>query len=274
MNEISKISDVVDTTDCLEAIGTCKCMKNFLFVIVLVCLLLLQGVFWLHTTGNIDMGEEAVAVVIATTEVQGEEASPAAAATKVQDEEADKVPAAVKTEEEAQAGKAVKKVAGEETVADEETVAETSQEPVVSTMSRYVTPKYAHAVGLIRVCNFVLIVTATLYSLVLLVSLKVSLIGRLGGISHISKAFFLSLFALAVLLPWQSLFSGFAVGSIYAPDELFSGWTLWGETLVSKIFYYLRFSGLWLLALLLIMMAQCRCGKWSRTTLKRLGVLR
>lgn len=260
MNEMSKISDVVDTTDCLEAIGACKCMKNFLFVIVLVCLLLLQGVFWLHTTGNIDMGEEAVAVVTATTEVQGEEV--------------DKVPAAVKTEEEAQAGKAVKKVAGEETIAGEETVAEIAQEPAVSKMSKYVTPKYAHAVGLIRVCNFVLIVTATLYSLVLLVSLKVSLIGRLGGISHISKAFFLSLFALAVLLPWQSLFSGFAVGSIYAPDELFSGWTLWGETLVSKIFYYLRFSGLWLLALLLIMMAQCRCGKWSTTTLKRLGVLR
>ena len=260
MNEMSKISDVVDTTDCLEAIGACKCMKNFLFVVVLICLLLLQGVFWLNTTGNIDMGEEAVQAPAATVDVQ--------------DEQPDKAPVTVKTAEDTQAGEAVKKVTGQENEAVEETVADVTQEPAVDKISKYVTPKHAHAVGLIRVCNFVLIVTATLYCLVLLVSLKVSLIGRLGGISHISKAFFLSLFALAILLPWQSFFNGFAVGAIYAPEELFSGWTSWGDTLVCKIFYYLRFSGLWLLTLLLIMMAQCRSGKWSRTTLKRLGVLR
>jgi hypothetical protein len=262
MNEMSKISDVVDTTDSLEAIGACKCMKNLLFAIVLVCLLLLQGVFWLNRTGNIDMVEEAAPVATVKADVP--------------DEQSGKAPVAKKTAEEAQADEAVKKVAGEDNEAGEESVAKIAQEPAVNTISKYkyVIPKYAHVVGLIRVCNFVLIVTSTLYCLVLLVSLKVSLIGRLGGISHISKAFFLSLFALAILLPWQSLFSGFAMGAIYAPDELFSGWTLWGETLVSKILYYLRFSGLWLLALLLIMMAQCRSGKWARTTLKRLGVLR
>lgn len=262
MNEMSKINDVVDTTDCLEAIGVCKCMKNFLFVIILICLLLLQGVFWLKTTGNIDMGEETEPVQAAKADVQ------------VETPDKDQVASKTGTEEDVQAGKAVEKVAGQEGKAAEETAEGVIQKPAIKKISKYVVPKYAHAVRLVRVCNFVLIITGTLYCLVLLVSLKVSLIGRLGGISHISKAFFLSLFALAILLPWQSFFNGFAMGAIYAPDELFTGWTSWCDTLVSKIFYYLRFSGLWLLALLLIMMAQCRSGKWSRTTLKRLGVLR
>ena len=283
MNEISKINDVVDTTDCLEAIGACKGMKNFMFIIVLVCLLLLQGIFWLNVTGNIDMGEEPVPTATADTPVPE-------AATEVPQEQSEKVDAVAKTVEEVQADKVVKEVAAEDNEVaekpvadiakepaasiDEEPAASIDEEPATNKISRYFIPKHGHAVGLIRVCNFVLILTATLYSLVLLISLKVSMIGRLGGINHISRAFFLSLFALVILLPWQLLFNGFALGAIYASDELFNGWTLWGDTLMCRVFYYLRFSGLWLLALLLIMLAQCRSGRWARTTLKRLGVLR
>ena len=40
-------SNLLDTTDCLEAVGVFKGWKNFLFVILLICILLLQACFWL-----------------------------------------------------------------------------------------------------------------------------------------------------------------------------------------------------------------------------------
>jgi hypothetical protein len=136
-------------------------------------------------------------------------------------------------------------------------------------------PKYEHACVAIRLCNFVLIISATIYCLILLMSIKISLIGRLGGISHISKAFFLSLFALIILLPWQGLFEGVVLGAIYLPAELFSKFVLTDEsTLVCKIMYFARFSGMWGLSLLLLLCAQLRSAKWSKTTLRRLGILR
>ena len=46
-------SNLVDTTDYLEAVGVCRCWKNFLFIIIIICLLLLQISFWLVDTGYV-----------------------------------------------------------------------------------------------------------------------------------------------------------------------------------------------------------------------------
>ncbi len=51
MKTITRTSDLVETTDCLEAVGVLRGWKNFLFIIVAVCLFLQQGSFWL-----VDMG--------------------------------------------------------------------------------------------------------------------------------------------------------------------------------------------------------------------------
>ena len=39
MDDKSTLNDVVDTTDCLEAIGAFKAMKNLFFVIAFVCVI-------------------------------------------------------------------------------------------------------------------------------------------------------------------------------------------------------------------------------------------
>jgi hypothetical protein len=44
--ESEKQEELLCTTDCLEAVGAFKAMKNFLFVIIVICLLLLQISFW------------------------------------------------------------------------------------------------------------------------------------------------------------------------------------------------------------------------------------
>jgi len=50
-------SSLLDTTDCLEAIGVFRGWKNFFFIIVVLCLLLLQISFWVVNTGYITAKE-------------------------------------------------------------------------------------------------------------------------------------------------------------------------------------------------------------------------
>ena len=254
MNENKKTDDIVDTTDCLEAVTAFKAMKNFLFLIIIICLLLLQGAFWLDYTGCIDKTEsEAIRPVIAA-ETPGQ--------------------AAVGAETiDAQAQRATKDIV-DKSKKPSEFVATYAPSQKIKVPVIYVYKSW-HLVCLIKSCNFILIIAAALYCLTLLVSIKISLVGRLGGINHISRAFFLSLFALVILLPWQRCFGGIIAGAIYAPEELFQTLPVAIEaSLIDQILYYLRFTGLWLIATLLIIFAQIRSIRWTKATLRRLGILR
>jgi hypothetical protein len=126
----------------------------------------------------------------------------------------------------------------------------------------------------IRLVNAVLILTASLYCLTLLFSLKVSLHGRLGGINHISRAFFLSLLMLVLLLPWQKVFGGVVTGAIYTPAELIK-WHAADKTddVFHTVLYYLRFSGYGALILLLLVLSQYRSLRWAKAILRRLEII-
>jgi len=259
MNETEKTSDIVDTTDCLEAVTAFKAMKNFLFLIIIICLLLLQGAFWLDYTGRIDQTEsEAIRPVIAA-ETPGQAAvgaetidAQARLATEDISDKSGQSPESASTAVLSDAGSDKTKAAGEK-----------------------FSFKCRQIIFLIKGCNFILIIAAALYCLTLLVSIKISLVGRLGGINHISRAFFLSLFALVILLPWQRCFGGIIAGAIYAPEELFQTLPVAIEaSLIDQILYYLRFTGLWLVVTLLIIFAQFRSIRWTKATLRRLGILR
>ena len=50
-------NNLLDTTDCLEAVGVFRGWKNFLFLIIILCLLLLQTLFWLVSTGYVKTGD-------------------------------------------------------------------------------------------------------------------------------------------------------------------------------------------------------------------------
>ena len=116
-------------------------------------------------------------------------------------------------------------------------------------MFRY-KPRCQDVAVALKISNFIFIITATMYCLTLLMGLKISLTGRLGGISHISRAFFISLFALVVLMPWQVMLPGVIFGALFTPSELLCQWH---NTVQNSTFWlvmcYLRFAGLWLAAL-------------------------
>ena len=255
MNEgQDKQSNLIDTTDCLEAIGVFRGWKNFLFIIAICCLLLLQASFWLVNTGYVkadDTKTDIPAVVTEDTEKTDETIKRVAA-------EPDKIQ------------EAAKQVVAEPNQPTEAVPQQTKPQKT----GLHFGIKFKRLAGLIRFFNFVLILTASLYCLTMLFSLKVSMLGRLGGINHISRAFFLSLAFLVLLLPWQRFFTGIIVGAMYTPQELLNSYAAARDSnIFGKTLYYLRFTGYWLVVLLLLIFSQLRNSRWAKAILRRLEVI-
>jgi len=232
-NQMGK-SDLLDTTDCLEAVGVFRGWKNFLFVVIALCLLLLQVSFWLVNTGYIKIGEQAA------------------------------------TDKPAVADSNAVGMAAEVNEGLKVTVQPPQQHLALFSIT------FKHLAWLVRIVNVVLVLAATLYCMTMLFGLKISLIGRLGGISHISRAFFLSLVMLILLLPWQSVFGCVVVGAIYTPCELVKccGPGAAGCCgIFGNILFYFRFSGYWLLIVLLLILSQLRSARWTKAILRRLEVI-
>ena len=57
-NGTNKPQNLIDTTDCLEAIGVFRCWKNLFFTITFISLLLLQGAFWYVNLGYLDTEQD------------------------------------------------------------------------------------------------------------------------------------------------------------------------------------------------------------------------
>ena len=243
--EKDKQDNLLDTTDCLEAVGVFRGWKNLLFVIAVCCLVLLQVFFWLVNTGH---------VKVKADEPLKADTSAAVAKDKGQIEEAAK-----------------RATAGEPNKPAESTAKQVPQQKGRSFFGEI---KFKNLARLVRFFNFLLIPVAALYCLTMLFSLKVSMLGRLGGINHICRAFFLSLIFLVLLLPWQRFFAGIVVGAMYTPGELSSSVEAVREGGVfDKILYYLRFTGYWLLVLVLLVFSQLRSARWSKAILRRLEVI-
>lgn len=261
----NKTPDLLDTTDCLEAIDAIRRTKNLFFLIILLCLLISGLVFCLDRTGRIDRTGCAICQVCTS----------ACAAAK---EDSASLPAQVQSDTEIRTiAQAVISDAPQPQVeqADEVAADPNAKSPKpMPAIFRY-KPGCQNVIIALKISNFILVLAAAMYCLVLLIALKVSLTGRLGGISHITRAFFISLLAFVLLLPWQVLLPGIVAGAIYTPQELLCQWhMIIQDSTFWLVMCYLRFAGLWLVALVLLFWAQIRAGKWSRATLRRLGLVR
>jgi hypothetical protein len=262
--EQNQQKNLIDTTDCLEAIGVFRGWKNFLFVVVILCLLLLQVSFWLVDTGCI------------TAEQVGSDKASAAASPAS--------PAGVRASDPQQTAEAAKvkeniKKAAEQVVAEPNIPTEAAPQQLQSKLVNFrFKVEFKHLAWLINFVNFVLVFAAILYCLTMLFSIKVSLLGRLGGINHICRAFFLSLVFLVLLLPWQipwrRFFAGEIFGAMYTPGDLLSSFAALKDSgILYKVFYYSRFNGYWLVAMLLLIFSYIRSSRWAKATLRRLEVI-
>jgi len=236
-------SHMIETTDCLEAVGVFRGWKNFFFLLVVICLLLSQVSFWLIDRGIVQ--------------------SPAA-------EKASAVDAATVTDVET-----LTETAAADTIAaigeDSEVSEDQDGGPLGASLLSAV--DFERLGRVVQLVNGILVVTAVLYCMAMFFSLMVSLIGRLGGINHVSRAFFLSLIMLMLVTPWQSLLESSVVGVIFSSGELEKWLPGKSETLVNTILYYLRFSGYWLVVMLLLIMSQVRSARWTKAILRRLEII-
>jgi hypothetical protein len=227
--------DMIDTTDSLEAVAVFRGWKNIFFIIVLVGLLLTQAAFWL-----VDLG------VVKVT--PGPEGTPQV--TRVG-------------------------TAGE---ASRQTATDVNQPIAVTAKGRFAAGfvqklDFGYLARTVEVVNGILIVAAMLYCLTLFFGLMVSLVGRLGGINHISRAFTLSLIMLVLILPWQNVLGSSVVGVIYTPAELTRWLAAKGDSTANMVIYYLRFTVYWVALVLLLLLSQARSTRWSKAILRRLEII-
>ncbi len=226
---------VIDTTDCLEAVGVFRGWKNFFFLLVVICLVLAQACFWL--------------VDLRLVEIPDVPMDPIAEA------------AAVST-----------------AAAEAMAAADNASSPPPQVQSRVRLPlveklTWDQLKRAIEVVNGVLILMAGLFCLAMFFSLTVSLIGRLGGINHIARAFFLSLMMFVLVVPWQEIIGSSVIGVAYTPAELAKWVSDKGAGLTHTILYYLRFSAYWFLVILLAFLSQARSARWTKAILRRLEII-
>ena len=326
----ARTQNMIDTTDALEAVGACQSMKNFLFTLIVIGLVLCQAVFWMNHFGLIN--KKGCSACQGTVQKSCSPGACSSEATVCPQESCPKslpeakaaktglillaatVELAQQTEPvviEAEEGKAIEQAIDEIVESANQTQPEAgilleketdmmpAEIPAEAATPEMLEPQVLpeetetadetatidplslfrisapFAAGLVAVCNFIITVSAILYCLSLLMCLKISLAGRLGGINHITRAFFISLFLLVVITPWQAVLPKVLIGTIWLPGELLcGGWAKADSSIFWKVMFYLRFCGLPLVALWLLLWTQIRSGKWTRATLRRLGVVR
>jgi len=222
---------MIETTDCLEAVGVFRGWKNFFFLMVLLSLLVTQISFWLVDVKYVELPAAPSETATAETPTSG----------------------LLPTDPNAPA----------------------EAEPAGGKFGLDFLKKlnYSHLARTIDLVDGVLVVTAALYCMAMFFSLMVSLIGRLGGINHISRAFFLSLIMLVLILPWQKLIESSVVGAVYMSEDLITWSAYKTQSILTTILYYMRFAGYWAVVMLLLIMSQTRSARWTKAILRRLEII-
>jgi hypothetical protein len=234
MNQIlANQGNIIETNDSLEAVNVFRRWKNVFFGLLLGCLLLTQAAFWMIDLKII--------------------ARPATSKKTISSLETAAVPAATTVSE-----------AGE---ADKAAVMSTS---FVGGMLAKL--DYAHIARAVELVDSILIVVGVLLVATTFFGLQVSLVGRLGGLHHISRALALALVAVVVLVPWQRL--GLSMpGVTWTPDELTRWLSAKTTDIVSIVIFYLRFTGYWAAVVLLLLLFQARSTRWSKSIAHRLKMI-
>ena len=275
--------NIIDTTDCLETVAVFKAAKNFFFIVCFLSLLVTQGIFWSNQIGLLDIAEPAVADVDdhsatpESTKLAAIDQTVREAVDAMNAEPADETAAAEKAETavEGEADTAVKDNGAAIADTDESAGPGAVSKAVVTVKDYMFEPDWTLYTVILKLCNSILIFSALMYCLILLLILKVSLVGRLGGMAWISSAFIASLLFLMFLIPWQTIFTGLCIaGTIYTPSELVDWYTAkQNNGTAFTILFYLRFVMLWLITIIILVSAQLRSRRWAHGSLKRLGLV-
>ena len=129
---------------------------------------------------------------------------------------------------------------------------------------------------LLKFFNTLICFMALLYCLSLLIGMIFCIVGRLGGLAESGKAFFLSLFVLVLIVPWQPWFIGRTSVILFSYQELVARYverTTYVTALSwESLAYYVRFVGCALVTTLLLFAAGWRTRRASKQITQRCRV--
>lgn len=236
---IPKKRDSYIRKDYVRATRFIRRLKNLLFIVIMLCLLLLQTSFWIVNIGHI-APDQSTSTNAPTVLVNNE-----------------KQPDTV-TKQNATIPKQLTGLIVEGPAKESKTL---------ELFGFDITFKDITSVT--NITNMILIFASVLYGLIMFCGIAASFGGGLGGLSLISRAFVYSLVMLILLLPWQFFFSCIVIGAIYTPRELI----MWCATDMTDTFgttlLYLRFAGYSTLVFILLIIAQFHSFLWSKAILSR-----
>ena len=239
-----------DKKDALEAFNSFNGAKNLLFwLFLLIPLLVAQAGFWTVQSGRLDQ-----VLIIADNETSAVETEAIAEKPEVSGKQ-EQAGTTGKNEQIPEAGKDKISSADDK---DDKTETITPEEPSRKSNMGESLEKLVR--GSIKTSNYILTFVAVIYCLVLLIGMKLSLIGQLGGLADASKAFFLSLIVMVLILPWQHTMSSEIHGTLFTYKELTNSYLnlVNSDDPKQYVLYYGRFVGLWGLTMLLLAAAQWR----------------
>ena len=232
---IPRKTDVYIQKDFTGAAQVIRRWKNLFFIIIFLCLVVLQTSFWLVNNGNIALTQN-----IASNDVLHE-------------------------------GQPVRMIAPEESASSQlpRPTVEGPERPPGTLNLLDVEITFEHLRSVINIANAILIFSSALYGFTIFYGLAASFGGRLGGLKHISHAGVYSLVMFVLLLPWQFVFGSIILGARYTPREP-NMWHTTGmtDTLGTALLYF-RFSGYSILIFILLILAQFRSLLWSKSLLHK-----
>ena len=234
----SESTDMVEVTDALEAIAVFRGWKNVFLTLLILCLLVVQGGFWLIDQGIIKPKPEAEGLDVSAF------VSPEALVADAN---------------------ATQPIGSE--------VAEPNEASDPSAPSFLNAFNLACLTKTLRIANGLMLLSGFLFCLTLFFSVTITIMGRLGGIRHVCRAFFMSLIMLVLLLPWQVIFDFFVCGYLYRPEDLVLACERKSSELLPLILHYLRFAGFWLVVCGFLMAAQFHCRRWAHSIRRRLQII-
>ena len=310
VNEVAQTNQYSNRSNFSEAAAVFNCARKWFFWLILLSLLTTQTLFWLGFAGKIsaekcDKCKQCdIAVPVSVNDNvswfdQTQPPIPPALEPKdVQSADTEPVkPAVDKVEELASPTKeAVEETAKtiEQTVQEVQKTVEGGISELAETkaddvkvdnevkadketeakkpgfMSKIFPISCCCAAWTIKICNFVLIFSSVLYCLMILMTLKLALLGRMSNLKALSEAFIASLILVVLIMPWQSLLPGFVTSVIYTPAELLSGmWAKCDGSIVYKSLYFLRFAGMWFVGFCFLICSQLGAGRWAKAKMPK-----
>jgi hypothetical protein len=224
-----------ETKDALEAYQIFRTARSFFFWIMLLCLIILQIMFWIVNQGKIDAvlnfnSDQSQSVFVHHTHQM-----PSAVANWPTDND--------------------------------------SPEPDTKRQQNTIQDFDNFIRITMKIFNTLICFMVILYCLSLLTSINLRIVGRLGGLADSTKAFFLSLFVMALILPWQPLITGRTSVTLFSYQELIQRYlastTYISSLSLESIVYYSRFVGCSLATTLLLFATQWRSSRATRQTIRK-----